>query len=107
MSDAGLQAAMRTIPPRSILCMEDVDVAVAAQKRNSEQPPAVAVSARRPGMPGPMGMMGMGSGGMLSLSSILNAIDGVEASEGRYVRLHQGILSRLSCGVCTRTVFFS
>lgn len=84
MSDSLLQSAMRSIPPRSILVMEDVDVSFQSQKRDDVQQGTTRVSSSR------RSMMDLNSSmyyappaAPISLSSMLNAIDGVEANEGR------------------------
>lgn len=87
MNDSVLTAAMRSIPPKSIVCIEDVDAIFSAQKRELKDV-ANAAPMRMPGMamyPGMrMGMHGgTGGGGNISLSAALNAIDGVESAEGR------------------------
>ena len=84
MSDSLLQSAMRSIPPRSILVMEDVDVSFQSQKRDDVQQGTTRVtSSRRSMMDLNSAMYYPPPAAPISLSSMLNAIDGVEANEGR------------------------
>lgn len=83
MSDSILTSTMRSIPPKSIVVMEDVDAVFSTQKRELSNVPVAAGRASVMGMyPGQkMGMQG-GGGGSISLSAALNAIDGIESADG-------------------------
>lgn len=77
MNDSVLGAAMRSIPPKSIVCIEDVDAIFSTQKRDLENAnrqakmnPHFPQQAVYPGMR----MMNQGGGANISLSAALNAI---------------------------------
>ena len=77
MDDTTLNTAINAIPPRAMILMEDIDAAF-TRSVNREPPP-------RPPMP-PMGMGSMPdqqAPSSVTLSGLLNAIDGVQAQQGR------------------------
>lgn len=93
MNDATLTAAMRSIPPKSIVVIEDVDAIFSTQKRElNNTGPAQAARAPPTGMyPGMRMSMGGHGGGNISLSAALNAIDGVESNEGRLLMMSTNV----------------
>ena len=118
MNDSVLSNALRSIPARSIVCMEDVDVSFSSQKRDLDKTGGIAAAkaqhqaAVQMAMPGrglrgavPMypgymaGSGGGGGGSNISLSAMLNAIDGVEATEGRLLFLTTNALQDLDAAL--------
>lgn len=90
MNDNILASALRSIPPKSLVVMEDIDAIFSTQKRNLDSNASKQQAMRMSNMPMPMGGrgyphpgFGIPGGNSLSLSAILNALDGVESNEGR------------------------
>lgn len=103
MNDSVLASTMRSIPPKSIVVMEDVDAVFSTQKRDLSNgpaaPPRPPVGGMYPGMRMGFGMQS-GSGGSISLSAGLNAIDGVESNEGRLLMMSTNVeLSELDAAL--------
>uniref|UniRef100_A0A1I8FUE6 Mitochondrial chaperone BCS1 n=1 Tax=Macrostomum lignano TaxID=282301 RepID=A0A1I8FUE6_9PLAT len=77
LDDARLDHLLNHAPPQSVLLLEDVDAALAAQARLAESP------SRYSGMPG------------ISLTGLLNTLDGVTSSEGRLLFMTTNYPERL------------
>lgn len=79
LDDSGLVDMINSIPPRSIILMEDIDAAF-THSANREQPTGDDANAAGPNAgPSSLAM----SASSITLSGLLNAIDGVQAQPGR------------------------
>ena len=97
-----LSAALRSIPPRSIVCMEDVDVSFSTQKRDLDatKPRKARVINPYDGMTMTMPYPGGAPRGIsVSLSAMLNAIDGMESNEGRLLFLTTNAIQDLDAAL--------
>ena len=79
MTDDALARAFQTIPSRSIVVLEDVDVAMA----KSRQLPSEVNDESKPSTEGASPSRAPAHKAGISLSALLNGIDGVGAGEGR------------------------
>eukprot|EP00842_Homolaphlyctis_polyrhiza_P004415 jgi/Hompol1/4975/HPOL_002312-RA len=86
MTDDRLAHLMNTIPPRSIILLEDIDAAFP----NRSQSSADALSDSTIGIAKPSGFQTM-----LTFSGLLNALDGVAASEERIIFMTTNHIDRL------------
>jgi chaperone BCS1 len=82
MDDTILSTLINSIPSRAIILMEDIDATFTNLTRESAQP--VNNSSTNPyNMGMPMGMSSLPPPSSITLSGLLNAIDGVQAQQGR------------------------
>lgn len=93
MTDDALARAFQGIPSRSIVVLEDVDVAMAKSRQLSNEGDTKAVSDATTGSPATPGSTSHRGG--ISLSALLNGIDGVGAGEGRILVMTTNDMSSL------------